>query len=276
MRGELIGVWSEAWREIWLPLIEQPDVPKDIFCELYRELVKSLTDKPTEGSLVEILASTRLSREAFTKVSSDQIAGERALSLFYEEAHSVLNELRGDKLSDEYTRLLGQFVQKYSLRYDLRPPCQLCPTLPGIFSSLFRELQDFTAANAHLDELMKAFEESLRDLRGDPSSGRIKTSIQKQMNFVEALASMYPGVTNGELGKMCNQLNTWPHGAVSVSLQKLYGFASDYPGIRHGGNPNGALKPLDMRDLIAVSVLLTGFTPYLRGAFNPESVHMGN
>ena len=24
MRGEFIGVWSETWREIWLPLIEQP------------------------------------------------------------------------------------------------------------------------------------------------------------------------------------------------------------------------------------------------------------
>jgi hypothetical protein len=34
MRGEFIGVWSEPWREIRLPLIDHEDVPEDIFCEL--------------------------------------------------------------------------------------------------------------------------------------------------------------------------------------------------------------------------------------------------
>ena len=27
MRGEFIGVWSETWREIWLPLGDHEDVP---------------------------------------------------------------------------------------------------------------------------------------------------------------------------------------------------------------------------------------------------------
>lgn len=42
MRGEIVGVWSETWREIWLPLIDHEGVPEDIFCELYRELAKAL------------------------------------------------------------------------------------------------------------------------------------------------------------------------------------------------------------------------------------------
>ena len=46
MRGEFIGVWSETWREIWLPLIDHEGVPEDIFCELYRELAPALKDKP--------------------------------------------------------------------------------------------------------------------------------------------------------------------------------------------------------------------------------------
>lgn len=25
MRGEFIGVWSETWREIWLPLVDHAD-----------------------------------------------------------------------------------------------------------------------------------------------------------------------------------------------------------------------------------------------------------
>lgn len=42
MRGEFIGVWSETWREIWLPLIDQEGVPEDIFCEIYREPTEAL------------------------------------------------------------------------------------------------------------------------------------------------------------------------------------------------------------------------------------------
>jgi hypothetical protein len=37
MRGEFLDVWSESWREIWRPLIDQEEVPEDIFCELYDE-----------------------------------------------------------------------------------------------------------------------------------------------------------------------------------------------------------------------------------------------
>jgi hypothetical protein len=29
MRGEFMGVWPDAWREIWLPLIDNEDVPED-------------------------------------------------------------------------------------------------------------------------------------------------------------------------------------------------------------------------------------------------------
>jgi len=276
MKGELISVWSETWREIWQPLINQPDVPNVIFSDLYRELVKALAESPDEGRVVEIVASSTLSQEAFQTVTSDQFSGERALAHFFEEAHSTLNELGGDVLSNDYLDLLRQFLLKYSLRYDLRSPCQLCPNLPGMFASLFQDLQNFTASDNHLNNLMTEFEESLRDLRGDTSDGRIKTTIQKQVNVLEALGSLFPGVTNRELGKICNQVTSWPHATVSASLLKLYGFASDYPGIRHGGNPNGVLKQLDMRDLIAMSVLLTGFTPYLRGAFDPQTVHRGS
>ena len=52
MHGEFIGVWPETWREIWLPLIEQPlpdddeGLPEDIFCELYRALAPALSPRP--------------------------------------------------------------------------------------------------------------------------------------------------------------------------------------------------------------------------------------
>jgi hypothetical protein len=275
MRGEFIGVWSETWREIWLPLIDHEDVPEDIFCELYRELARALEDKPTVEALADIIDDPVQSRDAFEKTSAKDFAGERALVAFLEAAHSALDELAGDELSNRYFNLLAGFVDKFSLRYDLRRPCTLCPTLPGVFASLVRDLRVLASQDAHLDALMKEFENAVRDLRHDCSDGRIKTCIQKQVNLLEAIGRTAPGVTGTTLGAICNQVGTWPHDKLKEAMKDLYRFASDYPGIRHGGTPANALRAVDMRDMVAMSILLAGFTPYLSSALNADVVYRG-
>jgi len=275
MHGEFIGVWSDTWREIWLPLVDHEDAPKDIFCELYRELAKALEVQPSVEELADIIGDPLQSREAFEQTRADDIAGERALVAFFEAAHEALDELGGDELSNHYFNLLSAFIDKYSLRYDLRRPCILCPTLPGIFASLVRELRALTSQDPHLDALMRDFEEALRDLRRDCSDGRIKTCIQKQVNLLEGLGQAYPDVHAPTLGAMCNEINSWPHDKVKEAMRNLYGFASDYPGIRHSGTPANALRPVDMRDMVALSILLAGFTPYLSDDLNPEVIYGG-
>jgi hypothetical protein len=275
MRGEFMGVWSETWREIWLPLIDHEDVREDIFCELYRVLAPTLREKPSVEALADVIDNPVQSRAAFEKTSAHDFAGERTLVTFLEAAHLALDELVGDDLSNRYFNLLTGFIDKFSLRYDLRRPCTLCPTLSGVFASLVRDLRVLTSQDAHLDALMKEFENAVRDLRHDCSDGRIKTCIQKQVNLLEALGASFPGVTEAELSGMCNQIGTWPHGAIKASLRNLYGFASNYPGIRHGGNPASAVRAIDMRDMVAVSILLAGFTPYLSNGFDADVVYRG-
>lgn len=374
MRGEFIGVWSETWREIWLPLVEQPfgedgeSLPEDIFCELYRDLSKALK-KPTDAAAVSLLLgdaislrevfegaaqrakhdlehkkvqeafassgadkasspdqrralleaalsemlgapggplldaqlqehgrdATKLgaawermvertindpqaSREAFERTRAENIAGERALVDFFESVHDTLEQFENsgdDALTNRYFNLLAAFIDKFSLRYDLRRPCILCPTLPGVFASLVRDLRAVASADAHLATLMKEFEDSVRDLRLECSDGRIKTCIQKQVNLLEAIGRTYPGVTGTTLGAICDQVGTWPHQKLKAAMKELYGFASDYPGIRHGGTPANALRAVDMRDMVAMSILLAGFTPYLSNGLNPELVYRG-
>lgn len=281
MRGEFIGVWSEARREIWQPLIDEQlleteaGVPEDIFCDLYRELVTALKAPPSSQDLADIIDDPLQSREAFQKVGAEDIAGERALVGFFESAYDALEELGADQLSNRYFNLLAAFIEKYSLRYDLRRPCLLCPTLPGVFASLMRDLRALTSQDPHLDALMKDFENAVRDLRHDCSDGRIKTCIQKQINLVEALGRTCSGITETELGGICNQLDTWPHKAMKSALKSLYGFASDYPGIRHAGTPGSALRTIEMRDMVAMSILLAGFMPYLTNQLNAEVVYRG-
>lgn len=275
MRGELIGVWFETWREIWLPLTEHEGVPEDIFCELYRELASALRARPSIEDLADIIDDPAKTREAFEKTGAADFAGERALVTFLEAAHPALEDLGGDILSNRYFNLLAEFIDKFSLRYDLRRPCTLCPTLTGVFASLIRDLRVLSSQDPHLDALMKEFEDAVRDLRRDASDGKIKTCIQKQVNLLEALARACPGVTAAELGAICNEIDTWPHLAIRASLKNLYGFASDYPGIRHGGNQAGARRMIEMRDMIAITILLAGFTPYLSDRLNADVVYRG-
>jgi hypothetical protein len=275
MRGEVIGVWSETWREIWLPLIDHEDVPADIFCELYRVLAQALTERPSVEALADIIDNPVQSRESFEKTGANDFAGERSLVGFLEAAHSALDELAGDELSNRYFNLLVGFIEKFSLRYDLRRPCTFCPTLTGVFASLVRDVRTLTSQDAHLDALMKDFENAVRDLRHDCSDGRIKTCIQKQVNLLEAIGRTAPGVTGTTLGAICNQVGTWPHEKLKEAMRDLYGFASDYPGIRHGGTPANALRAVDMRDLVAMSILLAGFTPYLSNGLDADVVYRG-
>jgi hypothetical protein len=79
--------------------------------------------------------------------------------------------------------------------------------------------------------------------------------------YAEGLAS---GLAhrNDALGSLCDRLTCWPHSAVKDALKKLYAFCSDYPGIRHAGNPAGQLRELDGRDAVLLSVLLFSFSGY--------------
>ena len=60
------------------------------------------------------------------------------------------------------------------------------------------------------------------------------------------------------------------------ALKKLYGFASDYPGIRHGSRAKGVLRPIEMRDMVAMSILLMCFTPYLERRLSADAIYGGS
>lgn len=273
MRGELTYVWSETWREIWLPLIDHEGVPNDIFCELYRELAPTLKLIPSIEELADIIDNPRQSREAFEKSGGMAFGEEKKLVVFFESAHQALEDLGGDELSNRYFNLLARFLEKFSLRYDLRRPCALCPTLPGVFASLMRNLRVIANQDSQMASLMNEFEDAIRDLRHGQTDGRIKTCMNKQFMLLEALGASSPEVTANTLGNMCDELNGWPHATVKESLKKLYGFASNYPGIRHGGNSAGKLRDVDMRDLVAMSIMLAGFTPYLSNELNIDMMY---
>jgi len=266
MRGEFVPVWLETWHAIWLPLANSEAAPTDLFCELYRELVSALVEQPSIEALADVIDDPEQSRKAFEESQMAQFASEKALVRFFEAVHGVLDDLQGDELANCYFSLLANFIEKYSLGYSLRRPCALSPTLPGMFADVSSALKRLTDADAHLSALYRAHDEAVRDLRFGATEERIKTCISRQFMLLEAIASKANHVTAHTLGDMCNQLSSWPHVTVKESLKRLYGFASDYPGIRHAGNPAGQLRVIETRDLTALSIMLMGYLPYLTAA----------
>lgn len=310
MYGSLYSVWSELLREVWIPLGEVEDAPEDLFAEIYREIAKppvppvSPAPNPdaydSEGNLFrpgdiaaeedykKALADFDRARATYEEavvgagsvMSLDSllrhmVTTEIAAVSTFEKVARAIEALEIETVHNRFFTLAECFIEKFSLRYDLRRPFSLHPTLPGIFASLLRDLGTVAKADPHLFQLLREFEDSIRDLKGDCSAGRIKTCLQKQFNLAEALGQKCPGVTGITLGDICNQLTIWPHRTIKEALRKLYGFRSDYPGLGHAGNPNAVLREIEMKDLVAVSVVLAGYMPYLCHELNSDVVFKG-
>jgi hypothetical protein len=311
MRGLLLPVWLDTWPQVWLPLSQREDAPEDLLPELYREFaveprppiepaapdIDAYNEagdlvRPEDIAARQAYEAERASYElrlasyqeaiagrdveaAFRSLLAETITTERASIELLERAYTVVDGFDVEAFRNSYFVLVEQFLEKFSLRYDLRRPFTLQPTITGIFAGLVRELRDVTRQDAHLNTLMIDFEDSIRDLRAGATQARIKTCIQKQINLLEAMGGMCPRVTENTLGKMCDQINTWPHFRVKESMKSLYKFASDYPGIRHGGNRRNAIRDIDMKDMVAITVLLAGFVPYLSHQLNSDFVYRG-
>jgi hypothetical protein len=109
-------------------------------------------------------------------------------------------------------------------------------------------------------------------IQGD---SELRTSIAKTSNYLEGLASVTNGKA-GTLGKLLDGLSDWPHDKVKEAVKNLYGFCSDYPGIRHAGTPTHKKRQLDRRDSVAINVSLMALAAYLsKGLDQGEMLGIG-
>src|SRR5215213_6011432 len=99
MRGELIGAWGDAWREIWSLLADADDVPVDVFCELYRILIPALKDPSGEAALMATIKDAIHLREAF-ELSAALAGSDKTL----EELRQALEISGAIELHDPHER----------------------------------------------------------------------------------------------------------------------------------------------------------------------------
>ena len=203
-----------------------------------------------------------LARSALEKTSASALRGETATIRFFENAFDVISESGSAELENEYRMLVDRLLTSRNLRYRVREPFHLDSHVPGIFAALFSDVLSTTVGNQQLTDALRDFEHSFQALERSHLETDMKTCILKATMLVEALASTNPGAQGKTLGDICNSLKVWPHPAVKEAVTKIYGFCSDYPGIRHNTGTGGQSRTLEMRDSIIVPLLLFAAAGY--------------
>ncbi len=269
MSGNLRHAWEYLTGELWTPLADYsakegacapPDLFNDLFAEANEHLAVPLDEKGPRFLSIRNDAAT--ARAEFFTLRGTDFASESAIVHFLEAAHDVIADYEIPGFDDLYRRLLRDALRKFNLRYRLDDPFILRFLLPGSFTNLYAELHRVNAGNTDLASLWFDFELAFDQYARTQTDFDLRTSIARTSNYLEGLASATNGQP-GTLGKLCDSLSNWPHDKIKDAVKNLYGFCSDYPGIRHAGTPGSRKRQLDPRDSVAINVSLMALAAYL-------------
>ena len=277
MSGNLRQSWEYLAAELWEPLADYsfkdaaapPDLFSNLFAEANDHLALPQDEKGTRFLSIRNDAAT--ARVEFLALRGTDFASETAIVHFLEETRAVIADYEMPGFEDLYRRLLRNALRKFNLRYRLDEPFILRFLLPGSFTNLYAELHRLNTGNGHLAGLLTDFEKAFDRYARTQDPTDLRTCIGNASKYAEGMAVATCGKP-GSLGDLCKEIKDWPHGAVQAALSNLYGFCSDYPGIRHAGNPAGVRRDLDTRDVTLVSLLLLSFSGYLVPSLDQQVV----
>ena len=266
MNGCFRDTWSYFNAEVWHPLADFSNkdaaAPLDLFSDLFAAVDEFISPRATDIELEEARNDPLKARQRFIALKGTDFTSESAIVQFLEEAYRVVVDYELKGFEELYQRLLRDALRKFNLRYRLEDPFYIRFLLPGSFTNLYSELHRLNASDSHLSDLWNDFELAFDYYVRGQSDAELRSSIARASNYLEGLASATNGKA-GALGTLCNNLSDWPHDKVKEAVKNLYSFCSDYPGIRHAGNPNNRKRQLDRRDAVAVNVSLIAFAAYL-------------
>ena len=284
MRGQLKLVIDRAFAEIWQPLTDHDDCPVNLFGEIYSGLKPFLREPEARfvqdgngnirNEVVSLYDRTILAMSKpeaaeglLANLSELDFISEHEARRATGSIYSILCEVGTDDLANDYLDLLRTFIERYSLRYYVDEEAVLWLSFSGLVAALFAQIRLSVENSHHAQEQLSAFEHALAECLDKPTQARIATTIQKQVNFLEAIGSQHPHVSSNTLGQMFNEVRSWSHVSLQEAARQLYRFANDYPGIRHGGSEESAARGLDLRDAAGVTLSLVGLVVYLADDF---------
>ncbi len=254
--------WSLTWPEIWRKLSQSSNAPTDLFMALYR-CANDYIVNPTAGPEHDTIVNDPLkARRAFRDLDSGRFASEQQATSFLTEAHQTICEFEQPHLTDKYTKLVMEFIERHNLKYRLIEPFELWPLVTGTFARFYSDLVEQVRGHDDLSVLLQAFERSYAHYVRTMHQDDLKKCLANASIFAEGLAAKTLNRPGDTLGASCDRLTFWPHATLKKAVKDLYGFCSDYPGIRHAGNTGGQIRALEPREILITCVLLA-FSGYL-------------
>lgn len=272
MIGNLRDRWEFTWYDIWEPLGNLPQAPRDLYIQLYRSSLPFFRKKPLRQLVDEIVNTPELAFTAFQSIRGGQFRDEMAAVQFLEEVHVIILETTSKILLRRYKEYVKRYLGKYNLRYEVAPPFSLRVRLPAIYADIYEHLRQLNASSPHLTVLMDDFELSFSDFVRTRAQKDFKISLARASNYAEGIASESLNIQGGTLGVMCNQLAVWPHASIREAVKHLYKFCCDYPAIRHGGSPGSKIRDLEIKDTIIISALFFAASGYLHQGLRLEDI----
>jgi hypothetical protein len=272
MRREFLSVWQYLWTELWEPLGHHELAPEDLFVELYRILYPALAERPDPKTFAETSNNPAAAWAFFETVKAEKIRSERQFLLFLEGVGDAIDELDVPILRPVYEELVGTFVVRHHLRYRINKPFHIVPTIEGMFDSLIEQLRTLASNDAAVSRRLAEFEDAIGDLRTPRNPNKLKRCIHTGFNLIEGMGVAHPSTKSDTLGRICEEIGTWPHDKVKESVKSLCSFANDYDGIRHAGTLNNMKREIELRDAVALIVFIAGSMPYLTDRLDHERI----
>ena len=284
MRGQIRPLMDRVLAELWQPLTDDDDCPDNIFGEIYGGIRRFLREpeaefdrlddgrvRNTAVNLDDLVSSAMrdpaLAEQLLSELSQEDFESESDALSAVGAAHEVLADIGSEELATCYLGLLRSFVERYSLGYYIDGQARFWISFGGLTGSYFEHIRASARADPYVLKQFNAFEHMLAECLDDPIETRILTVIQKQCNLLEAIGSRNDSVKSNSMGNIVDQVGSWPHEKLQKAAKLLYGFASDFPGLRHGGTEGSDMRDLDLRDLVGVTLSLTGLIAYLTADF---------
>lgn len=175
--------------------------------------------------------------------------------------YEILKEFSED-LANKYIDLFLQFSDRSNLRYTLRKNSRneyVLQLRPEIVA-----LEDLTLLKKAHPRDYEKFSREFSQLLTDSDAHVYAKILKESSDLVESISNFKAGTKSKTLTDAIKEISPvpFPHATVKQSLEKLYGFYSDYKGIRHGGGTTG-LRQLEEKDATHLSLITALFASYL-------------
>lgn len=165
-------------------------------------------------------------------------------------------------LGKKYIISFAYFSQKFNLRYSIRTTnmndhiLQLKPEVIALEELLF--LKNKNVVN------YEKFSREFSSLLQEKDSHIFGNILKESSNLAESIANLTAMTKGKTLSDAIKNITPepFPHKAARESLDKIYGFYSDYKGIRHGGGSDG-FRELEEKDAIYFSLITLLFASFL-------------